>query len=186
MTKTAENIIETAERLFYSDGFNNTGVDLIRDEANCSKTTMYKNFGSKDNLTLEVLKKRNTKFRSSLTSFVGNEVKDFEAVAKIFEWHKKWFCDPSFNGCLFVRASYELQSKNAEIYQVIAEHKSWVQNFVEEKLSDEHHQDGTSEYVMVLLEGLISLHSIYREDSVRDSYLESSLEMIKTIMGNRT
>lgn len=184
MSKISENIIETAERLFYSDGFSNTGVDLIRDEANCSKTTMYKNFGSKDNLILEVLKNRETKFRSSLESFVGNDVKDYEAVAKIFEWHKIWFQESVFNGCLFVRASYELQSKNSEINEVIAEHKLWVKDFVKDKLTTEHNKNNISEHIMVVLEGLISLCSIYEDNSVQNSYLNSSLKAIKTIVGN--
>lgn len=186
MTKTTQRIIETAERLFYSDGFNSTGVDLIRDEANCSKTTMYKNIGSKDDLTLSVLKNRDENFRNSLKSFVGDSVRDFEAVSKIFEWHENWFQDFSFNGCLFVRASYELQNKNADIYQVIIDHKSWVREFIEERMSNEHVQDGISESIVILLEGLISLHSIYENHEIRDSYSKSSLKMVKKMMNIST
>ena len=80
MTKTTKRIIETAERLFYNDGFNITGVDLIRDEAKCSKTTMYKNIGNKDDLTLSVLKNRDEKFRRSLSSFVGDKARDLSLI----------------------------------------------------------------------------------------------------------
>lgn len=182
MTKTTDRIVETAERLFYSNGFNNTGVDLIRDEANCSKTTMYKSFGNKDNLTLAVLKSRDMKFRSSLKNFVGTELKNLEAVAKIFEWHEMWFRELSFNGCLFVRASYELQRENTEIYQVVLDHKLWVKKFIEERLSEECSQNVNADFIMVLLEGLISLHSIYREEESRAPYLDLSLEVIKARM----
>ena len=182
MTKITKRIIETAERLFYNDGFNITGVDLIRDEAKCSKTTMYKNIGNKDDLTLSVLKNRDEKLRRSLSSFVGDKARDFEAVSKIFEWHKNWFQDIGFNGCLFVRASYELQNKNADIYQAIMDHKDWVRGFIEERISNEYIQNGVSESIVTLLEGLISLHSVYEDKDIRDSYSKSSLKMVKIMM----
>ena len=40
MSKSAHKILDTAEKLFYENSFVGVGVDLIRDESGCSKTTM--------------------------------------------------------------------------------------------------------------------------------------------------
>ncbi|MBI0006435.1 helix-turn-helix transcriptional regulator [Gilliamella sp. W8126] len=53
MKKTPKLIADTAEQLFYQKGFANVGVDEIRDQSGCSKTSLYKHFGNKDNLILK-------------------------------------------------------------------------------------------------------------------------------------
>ena len=40
MSKSAQKILATAEKLFNENSFVAVGVDLIRDESGCSKTTM--------------------------------------------------------------------------------------------------------------------------------------------------
>ena len=46
MAKSAkrEHLIETAMRLFYTDGFNATGIDRIIAEAGVARMTLYKQF----------------------------------------------------------------------------------------------------------------------------------------------
>jgi len=70
MKKTPKLIANTAEQLFYQKGFANVGVDEIRDESGCSKTTLYKHFGNKDNLIFEVLKIRNLRFQQDLSTAI--------------------------------------------------------------------------------------------------------------------
>ena len=48
-------LIETALRLFYRNGFHATGIDKLLAEAGIAKMTLYKHFGSKDALILECL-----------------------------------------------------------------------------------------------------------------------------------
>ena len=47
MSKSADKILKTAENLFNKHSFVAVGVDLIRDESGCSKTTMYTYFKNK-------------------------------------------------------------------------------------------------------------------------------------------
>ncbi len=49
MSKSALKILDTAEKLFNENSFVGVGVDLIRDESGCSKTTMYTYYKNKIN-----------------------------------------------------------------------------------------------------------------------------------------
>ncbi|MHC5865436.1 TetR/AcrR family transcriptional regulator [Streptococcus pyogenes] len=160
MTKTSQRIIETAETLFYKHGFGNVGVDTIRDEAQCSKTTMYNNFGSKEQLIVAVLIARDERFKTSLTTYIGESVQGIEAIMRLLEWHQHWFDEPNFNGCLFIRASSELDTPNTQIKAVIKSDKQWIMDLITEKVKD----NSKALLIMILLEGLISINLIFHHD----------------------
>ena len=99
MSKSAIKILYTAEQLFNQNSFNGVGVDLIRDESGCSKTTMYTYFKNKQQLVVSVLKARDQRFRESLKNFTA-ETSDLPAIERIFDWHIQWFQQDTFKGCL--------------------------------------------------------------------------------------
>ena len=51
-------VLDAAERLFFTDGIAVTGVDAVAREADVSVVTLYKRFGSKDGLIGAVLSRR--------------------------------------------------------------------------------------------------------------------------------
>ena len=106
MSKSAIKILTTAEELFNKNSFTSVGVDLIRDESGCSKTTMYTYFKNKHQLVVEVLKQRDLRFRQSLMEYVA-DAQGIDALEQIYDWHMLWFQQDHFKGCLFVRAVAE-------------------------------------------------------------------------------
>jgi AcrR family transcriptional regulator len=55
---TRERILDAAESLFFREGITVTGVDRVASAAGVAVVTLYKHFGSKDNLLREVLARR--------------------------------------------------------------------------------------------------------------------------------
>jgi AcrR family transcriptional regulator len=55
---TRERILDAAEMLFFQEGIGVTGVDRVAASAGVAIVTLYKHFGSKDNLLREVLVRR--------------------------------------------------------------------------------------------------------------------------------
>ncbi|MGW9549663.1 TetR/AcrR family transcriptional regulator [Citricoccus zhacaiensis] len=55
---TRNRILDAGERLFFNEGIATTGVDRVASEAQVAIVTLYKHFGSKDNLLREVLSRR--------------------------------------------------------------------------------------------------------------------------------
>ncbi|MBM6622463.1 TetR/AcrR family transcriptional regulator [Micrococcaceae bacterium RIT802] len=55
---TRERLLDAAEGLFFQEGIAVTGVDRVAEAAGVAIVTLYKHFGSKDNLLREVLARR--------------------------------------------------------------------------------------------------------------------------------
>ncbi|KLU08873.1 TetR/AcrR family transcriptional regulator [Kocuria sp. SM24M-10] len=56
--QTRDRILDAAETLFFQEGIAVTGVDRVAASAGVAIVTLYKHFGSKDNLLREVLSRR--------------------------------------------------------------------------------------------------------------------------------
>ena len=155
MSKSADKILMTAETLFNRDSFSAVGVDLIRDESGCSKTTMYTYFQNKQQLVLQVLKQRDQRFRESLQNFVG-DTQDLDAIDQIYDWHINWFQQDHFKGCLFVRAVAESAQNQNELHALCKAHKQWIYQFIAAKVQNLKHADAVAEVCYNFIESLIS------------------------------
>lgn len=155
MSKSAIKILNTAEQLFNQNSFNGVGVDLIRDESGCSKTTMYTYFKNKQQLVVSVLKARDQRFRESLKNFTA-ETSDLPAIERIFDWHIQWFQQDTFKGCLFIRAVSEASQQEQEIIDVAKQHKIWLQQFIEQHLQTLKQKNEIAELTYTFLESLIN------------------------------
>ena len=154
MSKSALKILDTAEKLFNQHSFVGVGVDLIRDESGCSKTTMYTYYKNKNQLVQSVLTARDEKFKQSLFQYVGT-AEGICAIHKIFDWHVEWFQQDSFKGCLFVRAVAESNYSEENIMSISKIHKQWIKDLIAKHCVLAGYQD-LSELIYTLIEGLIS------------------------------
>ena len=155
MSKSAHKILTTAEILINQHSFTGIGVDLIRDQSGCSKTTMYTYFKNKQQLINEVLKQRDQNFRESLTEYVGTS-QDLEAIKKIFDWHINWFQTDDFKGCLFVRAVAESNTEDLDIKNISIEHKIWLRGLIHHYADSISSNPAIGELIYLLIEGLMS------------------------------
>lgn len=154
MSKSALKILDTAERLFNENSFVSVGVDLIRDESGCSKTTMYTYYKNKNQLVRSVLIARDERFKNSLFQYIGN-AEGVDAIHQLFDWHIQWFKQDTFKGCLFVRVVAELNDSEKEIITISKQHKTWIKALLFKHCLLAGHPD-LSELIYTLIEGLIS------------------------------
>ena len=154
MSKSAQKILTTAEELFNQHSFVGVGVDLIRDESGCSKTTMYTYYKNKHQLVKSVLIARDERFKKSLLEFVGT-AKGKEGIARIFDWHMNWFQEDQFKGCLFVRIVAESNPEDHDIIKISQQHKKWIKSLIKDQCESADSSD-LSELFYTLIEGLIS------------------------------
>jgi AcrR family transcriptional regulator len=177
MSKSAHKILDTAEKLFYENSFVGVGVDLIRDESGCSKTTMYTYFKNKNQLVKSVLQARDEKFRNSLVAYVAGET-GRAALDKLIDWHLLWFQEDNFKGCLFVRAVAESHLGDQDIIMVSKEHKIWIRNLIAQYLASFSNADVLVEIVYTLIEGLISRFLVEGYDTKVAAEIKNSIRQI--------
>ncbi|WP_342651718.1 TetR/AcrR family transcriptional regulator [Vibrio metschnikovii] len=157
---TKEHILDIAEFLFNSNGYTAVGVDLIRDTAGVSKTSMYRHFGSKNKLILAVLTRRHLRFEDELGSAVTSEMSMEEKLDALINWHFKWFSAGEFHGCMFMHAMSEFKESDDVIADSASMHKKWLKALIKEIISDnsdfdEKQSEAKSEAIMTFVEGMI-------------------------------
>lgn len=158
--ETKEHILETAEFLFNTNGFNAVGVDLIRDTAGVSKTSMYRHFGSKNKLILAVLARRHLRFEEQLGNAVTSEMSMEDKLDALLNWHFEWFSAEDFQGCMFMHAMSEFKESDYAITDSAAMHKKWLKALIKGIISDnsdfdERQSEAKSEAIMTFVEGMI-------------------------------
>jgi AcrR family transcriptional regulator len=126
-----QRILDTADRLFYTEGVRAVGIDRIIAESGAAKMTLYSHFRSKDDLILAVLQYREEQFMSW---FGQSMERHFEAgasrVAALFAALKEWFETPTFRGCAFINASVELADAKHPGFLFARQHKERFHAFL--------------------------------------------------------
>ena len=153
-----DKILDTAETLFNCRGYNAVGIDLIRDEAAVSKTTIYRHFSSKTELIIKVLRRRHGRFEDSLGAAVNAATSPQTQLQALLDWHFNWFASAEFEGCMFMHALSEFKKQEDDVHKVALEHKHWLFGVIAHivsSTSDSTHANQRAEMMLTFIEGLI-------------------------------
>ncbi|MBL4639361.1 MAG: TetR family transcriptional regulator [Kordiimonadaceae bacterium] len=168
-----DELVQKALKVFYREGFHATGMDRLVAETKISKTSMYKHFGSKDDLILATLKLRDQQFRDSFIGFVENAASDpVEKLLATFDALADWFGQTDFQSCMFIKASSEFQDTNHPAHKEAAEHKLVLQTYLKELAEEAGLTNPASLAIQLQLlqEGAIVLaHMHTNEDPAADA-----------------
>lgn len=122
-----EQILQTATRLFYHQGFRAVGIDTIIAESGVAKMTLYKHFPSKDDLIVAYLDRSNEAFwtwcDAEMKPFEGNHKRQLEVI---FEGVAKLASSPQCFGCTFTGAAGEFPELQHPGHQAALRHKQQV------------------------------------------------------------
>ncbi|HLR66754.1 MAG TPA: TetR/AcrR family transcriptional regulator [Virgibacillus sp.] len=160
ISQKKEDLLHTAERLFYEYGFRGVGVKQIIKEANVANMTLYNHFSSKEQLVEEVLKKRETRYWSYLDNFVQEKSSTPFLVA--LEAHGKWLEEESYKGDMFLRAIEDYAGTDNDIENIARSHKSKLLRYFQtlaKQIEEENHQD-LAFYFTLLFEGATSMTTL--------------------------
>lgn len=167
-----DRLLDTAIDLFYANGFNAIGLDMILDETGVTKTTFYKHFESKEDLVVAALRKRDeweaNAWRRAVKQLAGDDPR--ASLLAIFDVLDMWFNDPSFGGCLFINAAGEFPDPRDPVHKVAAEHKHRAREEYRDlaKAAGARHADAFADLYTALVEGVLVLRHVHgRNDAAR-------------------
>lgn len=168
-----DELVRKALQVFYRNGFNATGMDMLVAETGISKTSMYKHFRTKEDLILAVLRLRDEQFRNWLYRRM-EELGDTpqEQLAAMFDALGEWFQEPGYRGCMFIKASAEYQDKTHLIHKQSADHKRMLEmHFVELcKKAGFSDPETIARQLLILKEGaIVSAHLGHTENPALDA-----------------
>lgn len=124
-----EDILAGAERAFEAEGFRGIGVDKILAQSGASTRTLYKHFGSRNGLVIEVLRRRHLEFMKRLA-----EADHLDPIGELFEIQREWMNEHRNSGCMFLRAQGEYDAISADVCAIVIEHKKQFQAEIERRV----------------------------------------------------
>lgn len=119
-----QKILETASDLFYKQGVRAVGVDLVVKEAAVAKTSLYRHFGTKDDLIAAFLQREDADFWGQWDSVSLKHRGDPKGeLAAHMEWIGARAGRPGYRGCPQINVAAEFPEEDHPARKVAAAHK---------------------------------------------------------------
>jgi AcrR family transcriptional regulator len=173
-TAMQQRILQTADRLFYSQGIRAVGVDTIADEVGISKRTLYNYFPSKDDLIVAYLSRR---LRPRETS----ERPPAEQILGDFDRLEHSFSSISFRGCPFVNAVAELKepghAANKIAFAFKEQRRVWFRDLlIRQGVAD---PEGLAMQLVLLVDGAIAAALVRGDPTVARAAREAARVLLE-------
>jgi AcrR family transcriptional regulator len=147
-------ILATAAELFYSQGYNLTGINQLIEEAGVAKASLYQNFGSKEEVLEAYLEEVSADWFQTLNERVAMYTSPFEKVHASFDLIAEFMQCHAFRGCNFQNATTEVPDTQDSVRQLIKNHKSRMRLFFTDLLAATPHAN-KADALSVLYEGAL-------------------------------
>jgi AcrR family transcriptional regulator len=158
-----DRILETAERLFYRDGYRAVGVDTIIAESGVAKMTLYRHFPSKDDLIAAYLERTNRQLLDWMEGLIAPHPDPREALEAVFEGVAKLASSPECLGCAFVGAAAEFPGLQHPGHVVALDHKRAVVGRLRDLAKGAGARDpgGLAEQLLLVMDGAWSAARVF-------------------------
>lgn len=178
-----DDLIDLAMRLFNRHGYHATGVDRIMEETGIAKTTLYRHFGSKEELIVAALTKIDEASRDALRNFVETASNDpRERLLATFGQLDLWLRDCEFKGCPFVAAAAEYGTASDPVFQQVRLHKRLILAYFEElvRAAKLPNAKDLARQIMMLHEGAIAYAQVLGCEGAAESARRAAERLIDT------
>ncbi len=132
-----ERILDSAYELFSTRGIQAVGIDAVITHSGVARQTLYRNFGSKQDLVLAFLQRREELWtRGWLQAEVRARTDDPAArLLAIFDVFDAWFHRPDFEGCSFINVMLEHPGPDDAIHRAGVQYLAEIRGFLQELAS---------------------------------------------------
>ena len=156
-----ERILDTAYELFSRHGTHAVGVDAIVAGSGVAKMSLYRNFGSKDELILEFLRRREQLWgRDWLIAEVDARADDpAERLLAIFEVLGEWYARNDFENCSFTKLLFTIDDPDHPVRRAAVQHIDNVRAWLLDLASDagvENPEEFSRQWYVLMTGSLVS------------------------------
>jgi len=178
-----EQILETADRLFYSQGYNLTGINQIIEEAGVAKASLYYHFPSKEDLCVAYLKRRYANWSELLMQTIEGIADPRKCIIKSFECRSEYLLRNNFNGCSYSRIIAELPQRSQKINRQVIINKEKQRAFFVEHVRKLKRGSGNAvqdlaDTIFLLFDGATVQCQVYRSLGP----MEQAIKALKNIV----
>ena len=189
MTKTVspkDQLLETAARLFFQNGYRAIGVDTITGESGIGKMTLYRHFESKDDLILAYLQESNTKFWEEFEKATGDASSPREKLVAFFRGLSSYVTDPNCYGCPFLNVASEYPEADYPGHRVALEHKESVRQQFRDLATQAGARDPgvLADQLFLLMDGAYMAARMFGIENPGSSVAEAAIVLLDAQINN--
>ena len=160
-----EKLLDAAEYLFYERGYQAVGMDEIRAASGLSLKRIYSLVGSKEQLAVRMLRRRDDKWHADLKAYVDKASEDQHLVA-IFDWLYDWLSGAGHRGCAWINAAGEMGAISPPILNEAQCHRKRFLGFIREITKNSGLSEDVATTIFLLAEGCMTTVGINGDTSV--------------------
>jgi AcrR family transcriptional regulator len=157
-----ETILMTAARLFHKQGYSNTGINQIIDEAGVAKSTLYHHFRSKEDLLIAYLEEAGMMTIAAMKKAALKGSTPEEKITAIFDYIGNEAIQPDFYGCHFLNIVYEMPDGDEKARLQIKKQKDAVRRLLAALILPLDHPELADE-IYTVFEGALIGHKVHQD-----------------------
>jgi AcrR family transcriptional regulator len=171
-----QQLLETASRLFYTEGINAVGVDRILQEAGVPRATMYRHFGGKEALVVAYLEREDTTMKALWDEGLGRAVSPAHKLELAIEGIAADAYGNHTMGCPFIKAAAEFPDPASAVRQVVARHRAWFHQDLRDMLAEAGRDDSTmkAEALAMLRDSLLIGSYLDDKEQARRTFVRTA------------
>ncbi|MBG6066269.1 TetR/AcrR family transcriptional regulator [Micromonospora ureilytica] len=167
-------LLNTATRLFYSEGIHSVGIDRIIAEAKVTRATFYRHFPSKDDLILAYLREVHKMERSTVDAAIAtDDSSPADPLLAIAGSIAQNIQSPGFRGCAFLNAAAEYPATEHPVRQEIIAHRQWFLDTLSTLMGRVHQEtaDPAARHFVMLRDGAMAAGCLFDPALVSETFL---------------
>lgn len=158
-----ERILETASKLFYLQGYSNTGINQILEESRAFKLSFYHYFSSKENLGIEYIKIRETEFLLFMDRLMKKNTEYELFIRTWIRFLRLEIKHQKYHGCPFINITLQTFGKEEifkpHIKSMIMKWKKIITNFlIRSQVTTKAKAEKMAVLIIQIFEGSVQLY----------------------------
>ena len=153
-------VIDTASRLFYKQGYANTGINQIIEESGVVKSSVYTAFRTKEDILMSYLETTGAATDAALQKAADQKGTPKEKVLAVFDSLIGMAQENEYYGCQFLNIISEIPLENERIIKQIQKQKNGVRRLFSQVLEPTGKKDLADE-IYLLFEGALIANKVH-------------------------
>jgi len=157
-----QTIVDTASRLFYKQGYSNTGINQIIEESGVVKSSLYASFRSKEDILMEYLISSGAATDEALSAAADKFKEPKDQVLGVFDYLISLVQEKEYYGCNFLNIISEIPKDTERVVKQIQKQKNNVRRLFA-RLLEPIGKDDLADEIYTLFEGALIGNKVHDE-----------------------
>jgi len=162
-----DKILDSANKLFYQQGYNATGINQIIEDAGIAKGSLYQHFESKTDLLVGYIELNHQAWLTRVRAHIDPIPDPKEKLLGIFDYHIARQQTREHGGCPFIKANDEAGMSDPRVLEAIQKVKQHSKRLIGELVVASGHKkvvtdEELTELIFLMIEGGTTAASVFK------------------------